>query len=509
MSLDLLDRNVLIEKTVGMLTHEVRTPLNILMGTEAQLAQTDLSDQQREHLAEIRRAALALYMLSNDVYDLEIYAAQTPVSEPCECHIKEFADALALLLNQRTLSQEIRIKLHIDKELPTIVSLDQDKLAQVLINLCSLCLSHEGTTDPLISFKNVLDQTEPKLQVIFTASCETSNAGIPFSKPDENIGELLESTDEEMVRKVLLCQRLIESMGGRIGHQYFETGSCSELKITLPLQPASEQNSDTISTHTTKILLVEDSPANQMVATAMLNNIGFENIELADHGEAALQLAQQQEFDLVLMDIQMPGIDGMETTRQLRKMQGSWAQIPIIAMTANVMPGEKSACIESGMNDFIGKPVRKEHLDSILKKHLQIISENSDNASEESDNPYDSLIDEKVISELEDSVSAELAHKMFSTFLLEMNQRIDTAKQSFEELEKNPDHESWVTLTREYHTLKSLCGTFGATGIQTIALELELAAKEHKLLSEEMQRLLRRSKHVNDYFAVKLQTLDS
>ena len=106
-------------------------------------------------------------------------------------------------------------------------------------------------------------------------------------------------------------------------------------------------------------------------------------------------------------------------------------------------------------------------------------------------------------------MSAELAHKMFSTFLLEMNQRIDTAKQSFEELEQNPDEESWATLTREYHTLKSLCGTFGATGIQTIALELELAAKEHKLLPAEMQRLVGRSKHVNDYFAVKLQTLEN
>lgn len=505
MSLDLLDRNVLIEKTVSMLTHEVRTPLNIVLGTEAQLAQTDLSDQQREFLADIRKAALALLMLSNDVYDLEMYAVQTPVCEPSTCNIGEFSEALALLLNQRTLSQEIRIKLEIDNQLPKQLMLDQDKLAQVLINLCSLCLSHDDTTDPVITFNRVQNGADSNLQIVFTAICETSNASVPFSKPDQNIDELLMTTDEEMVRKILLCQRLVQCMGGSIGHQYFDVGSCSELKITLPLHTVENETSECRTSHTTKILLVEDSPANQMVATAMLNNIGYKNIDIADHGEAALQLATQHEYDLVLMDIQMPGIDGLETTRKLRKMQGHWLETPIIAMTANVMPGEKSACIESGMNDFIGKPVRKEHLEMVLNKHLELISENSIGLNSESDGAYSGLIDDKILSELENSVPAEMAHKMFTTFLQEMKQRIEATEQLYEKLEQASDEESWNKLTREYHTLKSLCGTFAATGMQSIALELELAAKQQQLLPAEMQQLIRRSKRVNDFFAIKLQ----
>ncbi len=509
MSLDLLDRNVLIEKTVSMLTHEVRTPLNIVLGTEEQLAQTDLNSEQRGFLAEIRKAALSLLMLANDVYDLEMYATQTPLPEPNACNLSEFSEALALLLNQRTLSQEIRIKLHIDTELPSVLLLDQDKLAQVLINLCSMCLSHDDTTDPLISFNRIEDEIEPKLQIVFTAICQTSNAGVPFSKPDQDIDELLHSTDEIMVRKILLCQRLVQCMGGRIGHQYFETGSCSELKITLPLKTASIEIPEAKLAHNTRILLVEDSPANQMVATAMLNNIGFENVDLADHGEAALQLATEQDYDLVFMDIQMPGIDGLETTRQLRKMGGQWLQLPIIAMTANVMPGERSACIEAGMNDFIGKPVRKEILEKTVGKHLQLFTENTTESTAQNDDPFSGLIDEKVVTDLESSVPPEIAHKMFTTFLLEMNQRIEAADTAYKQLEQKSDDGAWAILTREYHTLKSLCGTFGATGMQEIALELELAAKEKQLSEAEMQRLVRRSKRVNDFFSIRLANASS
>lgn len=504
MSLDLLDRNVLIEKTVNMLTHEVRTPLNIMLESGVQLADTNLDKKQQAYLEEIRKAALALMMLANDVFDLEMYAAEAPIVEPSRCNLSEYTAALALLLNQRTLAKEIRIKVEIDQSLPTQLKIDQDKLAQVLINLCSECLSHDDTTEPKLRFNSAGSIENPILEVIFTAKCEASNEGVPFCEQEGRLADMIDAAEEPVVRKILLCQRLVQSMGGAIGHEFLETTSCSQLTMTVPYSvDDNAKNSDTVE-YPGEILLVEDSPANQMVATAMLNKLGFQKIDLADNGEAALTLAATNTYDLVLMDIQMPGIDGYETTRQLRQRTDSWSELPILAMTANVMPGEREKCFDAGMNDFIGKPVRNEQLLRALKRHLVFATANDAGNQKPVNGDNSNLIDEKVLADLVNSVPPEIATKMLTTFLVEMGQRIETSKTCYQTLQESPDEDTWQTLTREYHTLKSLCGTFSATGMQAVALELEMSAKERKLRPRLMQELIRTSEKVKNLFETRL-----
>ncbi len=249
-----------------------------------------------------------------------------------------------------------------------------------------------------------------------------------------------------------------------------------------------------------KILLVEDSDANSIVVKALLNANGFRDVARAKSGEEALILAASNTYDLVLMDILMPGIDGRETTKQLRQLTERWRTVPILAMTANDAADERQKCIDASMNGFFTKPVHKEELLSLINKTLDGHS-NQDQSSELANVvPTETLIDEQVLTALEKSVPPEAAKKMLNAFLLEMNQRIEKSEQCVELLEQDRSDETWLALTREYHTLKSLCGTFAATGMQAISLQLEQSAKNRQLNPHLMQELVESASQVNKFF---------
>ena len=252
----------------------------------------------------------------------------------------------------------------------------------MIVNLVSNALKFTRQGEVKISIDVVskgIDSVELKVMVSDTG------IGIPAAAQDTLFNAFTQA-DGSTTRKyggtglgLAIVSQLVDMMGGTLGLDSVE-GEGSSFWFTAKLKTATEKpvvSPDAVDSNerlqlNARILLVEDNPVNQMVAQKMLEKIGLK-ATLANNGVEALQCLEQQTFDLVLMDCQMPEMDGFDATREIRKLELKTPQqkpLPIIAMTANVMSGDRERCLETGMDDYIGKPVQRDQLATVLRKWL-------------------------------------------------------------------------------------------------------------------------------------------
>jgi len=259
---------------------------------------------------------------------------------------------------------------------------DPTRIRQIIVNLVSNALKFTRQGEVKVSVAVVKDNTE---SVDLKITVSDTGIGIP-KVALETLFNAFTQADGSTTRKyggtglgLAIVSQLVEMMGGSLGVESMEgEGSafwfiasfqCTDQVAETIEQPVSENESLPLNA---KVLLVEDNPINQMVASKMLQKIGL-NTVLANNGIEALNILKEQCFDLVLMDCQMPEMDGFDATREIRKLdiKALYEQpLPIIAMTANVMSGDRERCLEVGMDDYIGKPVQRDHLEAVLRKWL-------------------------------------------------------------------------------------------------------------------------------------------
>lgn len=221
------------------------------------------------------------------------------------------------------------------------------------------------------------------------------------------------------------------------------------------------------------ILLVEDSVANQAIASAYLKKDGYA-VDAVTDGNEALTAITKRNYDLVLMDLAMPFMDGFEATRRIRKLPGDVSQVPIIAITAHAMPGGKEACLLAGMNDYLSKPLNKTIL---LTKISQWISSSSSNNNlknnaivRQDDKSY---IDHDVLKQLEKDTSADIALDIIKIFVAETDKRLSQIKEACRKSD-------YSVLQKEAHVLKSSAGIYGALKLQQLAIKVDAACKENR-----------------------------
>jgi signal transduction histidine kinase/ActR/RegA family two-component response regulator len=364
---------------LAMMSHEMRTPLNGIIGMTSLLESKNLEERERECVEVIRRSGETLLAIIDDVLDFsKIEAGRLTLENADFDPARAILDAIQIV-EPSAAGKSLTLSTYVEPALPAMVSGDVLRLRQVLLNLLSNAIKFtaEGEIAVRIERRSASsDGCELYFSVkdkgIGISEEQQSRLFQPFSQAEASTARMFGGTGLGLA----ISKRLVDLMGGSIGIQS-RRGEGSLFwftirvgaAIALPARPPAPAK---VANPTTgfRLLLVEDNPINQKVALLMLHKLGYQ-VDVANNGFEALGAVASTHYDLILMDCVMPEMDGFEATRRLRSGSGYTAAVPIIAMTANAFADDRKACLAAGMNDFLSKPVRQAELAARLEGLLQ------------------------------------------------------------------------------------------------------------------------------------------
>jgi signal transduction histidine kinase/DNA-binding NarL/FixJ family response regulator/HPt (histidine-containing phosphotransfer) domain-containing protein len=371
----------------AVMSHEIRTPLNGLLGLAATLLETALDADQRKTLEAINQSGESLLAILNDILDLSKLEAGRVQFESIAFSPRELADDLIGVLGPQARAKGSALFLSVAGTVPPLMLGDPGRIRQVLLNLAGNALKFTAADGEVEVVLGCAGRDAAMATLEWTV--RDSGIGIAPERVDMLFSEYVQA-DSSINRRfggtglgLAICKRLVEQMGGEILVQsVLDQGSTFTVKLPLAVTDVPRNRVVGPVSHAAftaalgrlgrplRVLLVEDNATNQMVAVRMLRPFDI-TIRIAEDGFQAIAAVSEFACDVILMDVRMPGMDGLEATRRIRARGGRCAGMPIIALTANAFPDDVQACREAGMTGFIAKPVRKTVLIESLAQAVE------------------------------------------------------------------------------------------------------------------------------------------
>ncbi|MGS3184437.1 ATP-binding protein [Aeromonas taiwanensis] len=357
------------------MSHEIRTPMNGILGMLSLLADRTMAPREREYLETARESANHLLGLLNDILDISKLEEGRIELQLVPCHLPKLLEDIRALMQNNCSAKGIQLSLTLAPDTPEWLMMDPLRVRQILFNLLNNAIkfTHQGAVTIRVD-SQALDKDRHAIRIAI------QDTGIGMSRHQiENLFQRFSQADVSITRQyggsglgLEISRNLARLMGGDISVESQEgCGSTFTYSwparvttpsiVCLPAKPVAQERY--------RILLVDDNATNRKVIGAMLDSVGHQ-VTLAIQGAEALDKLAQASFDLVLMDVQMPVMDGLAATTHIRASQQPWADIPIIALTADAMPESKQYYLSHGMNGYITKPINKETLLGEINRHV-------------------------------------------------------------------------------------------------------------------------------------------
>ncbi|MBA1231613.1 response regulator [Pseudomonas viridiflava] len=364
---------------LAMMSHELRTPMNGVLGMLQLMETTRMTDEQSEYAALATESTEHLLRVINDILDFSRIERDALQMEGIAFNLAELVSASTHAFSHNAQQRDLQLSLHIQPGLESLTVIgDPTRIRQILVNLIGNALKFTEQGSVCIKAGWTLLEAE-RLQ--FTCTVKDSGIGIHADRL-ESMFDAFQQADSSISRRyggtglgLPIARTLAERMGGTL-HAQSEEGAGSLFTLQIPL-PVSRQlpveNRHPLSAldganKERSVLLVEDNPVNRTVAQAMLHNLGCQ-VDIAIDGAQAVSMACDGKYGLILMDCRLPVMDGYEATRRIRQLAGI-EQPPIIALTANALQGDRDACLQAGMDDYLAKPFKHADLQQVLRRWL-------------------------------------------------------------------------------------------------------------------------------------------
>ena len=550
---------------LATMSHEIRTPLNGVMGILGILKSSEINEEQHDYINTAQTSAEHLLDVINDILDYSRMEADKLKLEPRETALLPLVQQVRGMMQPLAENQQLSLELNLDSALPETFVTDPERLKQVLLNLISNAIKFTPTGTITLKVCRMVSADE-----IEHIRFEVLDTGIGIAREHhDSLFDEFSMIDQTTSRRqegsglgLAICKRLVNIMQGELGvDSQPDNGSC--FWFTLPLlpilEPSEENHTDTppVSSNTTAVpadasvstvqteaapanpvssqrpdvptdpapeqtpnkapedthlLLAEDNPANQLVIKTLLKKVGF-NVDIAHNGAEATEMVEANNYDLVLMDISMPVVDGLQATQNIRNMPSSKRSIPIIAITAHALGGDRERFLDNGMDDYLTKPVNRNQMIECVTRWLATSRPSDDHpvaAPQSEDTTHNMetsrmtgmpdidnapIVDYTVLEQLAEDTSPELVPELIELYSGDADHRIKRIQQAI--IDDDID-----VLSFEVHTIGSSAGAHGNMRLFKLAREIERLCQE-----KEFEQALSIAKYFPDIAHQSVQEL--